>query len=247
MNEYAIAFTVFFASFLQANIGFGFGLFSIPLFMLAGATLPQAIFLVAVNACIQSLIASFSLRHNIPWKSSLTAAGIRMLTIPLGMSLLIWIQQLSEDVPKQVVGVAILLVILSRLTFKPLPREKIHQGWSFLAFATSGLMAGSLGIGGPPMVLWVTALNWEAIKIRAFLISSFCITLIYQVGLFWIKFENDRQMVVELSFFTIPLLLLGTYFGLLTGSRLSTKKLRFSAYLVLAIIALNAILQPYWQ
>lgn len=54
---------------------------------------------------------------------------------------------------KMVIGVILSLVVTIQLFWRPVPVKKMHYGWGLLAFITSGLIGGTCGMGGPPLVL----------------------------------------------------------------------------------------------
>ena len=137
-------------SLLQGSVGFGFGLFAIPILVWAGVRLSEAVAIVSVSIFIQVLVATYQLRSEARWRQVLPATLIRYLTIPVGVALLLAIDALDRAQAKQILGALLLLVLLVQIFWKVEPREDLHPRWMVLAFSLSGVMHGMAAMGGPP-------------------------------------------------------------------------------------------------
>ena len=105
--------------------------------------------------------------------------------MPVGVALMYAIFQLDVARTKQVVGVVLLIVLGLQTCCKVQPRPHIHWAWTVVAGSLSGLMAGLLGMGGPPLVLWLMAHDWPSLRQRTFLWLSFLLLVPFQGRCWW--------------------------------------------------------------
>ena len=231
-------------SLLQGAVGFGLGLFAVPILVWAGVRLGEAVAMVSVSIFIQVLGGTYQLRSEVRWRQVLPATLIRYLTIPLGVALLLAIDALDRTQAKQILGVLLLLVLLVQLFWKVEPREDLHPGWMVLAFSLSGVMHGVAAMGGPPAVLWVMAHSWTNRQTRAFLQSLFLLASPFQISLLYLfsKGAISGALLIGLAF--APLVVLGSTLGVRLGNAIPKQRLRQIAYGFLLVTALASVMAP---
>ena len=78
---------------------------------------------------------------------------------------------------KQVVAAALVCVVTAKLIFRPRRSERLAVGWTVVAAGGSGFLAGKVGMGGRPLVLYALAHKWDRDRFRAFLWSQFLLVL----------------------------------------------------------------------
>lgn len=130
---------LFFSSIVQGIVGFAFNLFAIPLLIWSGLSLSESISLSAIPILAQSLTGTIRLKAHVKWKEAITASCIRALAIPIGIYILIAIDSFDKNSIKQIVGIAILLVVFSQIFLKIKPKEKVSFVWTFTSFFLSGI------------------------------------------------------------------------------------------------------------
>lgn len=236
---------LFLCSTIQGIVGFAFNIFAIPLLIWSGLGLDEAISLTTIPIFFQSATSTYKLRSHVMWKDVGLGTLYRYIGIPIGIYLLGFIAGFDKSSVKQVVGVAILLVVLSQLYGKVESKRAVSPIWTFVAFFTSGLTLGMVSMGGPPAVIWVMAQRWTAIKTRAFLSALFFLASPLQVILLYYSF-GDRL----LSFFILglafsPLVVIGTLWGVKLGEFLDREKLKKIILTLLIITSLVSIFSPY--
>ncbi len=216
-------------------------MFSIPLLLLLGAELSEVIALVMTAVCIQGITALWKMHDAIPWKPTVTACLLRVTGIPLGILGLKQLTAAGRDEVRQFVGLAILLLVASRLLWRP-PSQAPSRWWQVPAFVASGFLAGLIGMGGPPIVLWVTAQGWQPRPVRGFLVTVFLFTLPANLLLLlaMVGWGLGSAMVKGLLFG--PLVVLGSLAGVRVGDLLSRKQLTLAAYGLLLLLGLSAVL-----
>ncbi|MCA9246278.1 MAG: sulfite exporter TauE/SafE family protein [Planctomycetales bacterium] len=235
------------AAALQSSIGFAAGLIAIPLMNLAGATLPQAIVMSLVGSLVQTLAGAYRLRRLISIRRYWRPIAIRTLTLPLGVYVLWRVSSLDPAFIRQLIGAVILLFVSVQGICRVRPSDRIHPAWEWLAFGCSGFTLGLVGMGGPPIVLWVMAHRWSSRRARAFLFSVYLAGMIPQALLLFWAFGADALHAGAAGLVLSPMILCGAWVGLAIGDRISRTLLRRIAYVVLVLIGLGALLGPMWK
>lgn len=237
-----IALILFLGSILQSVVGFAFALFAIPLVVWVGISLPNTLAIVGTSAFLQAVFGTKHLYADVPWKSVIFAMILRVPATLGGLLILHYLSTLSAEHIKFIVGCLLCGIVGLRLIWNVKPVESLHPLWGLLAFSSSGLLAGSCGMGGFPLVVWATSHNWTTGKIRGFLFAIFVGTLPIQLIMLYITFGHDViwGFVVGglLSFCVVG----GTSLGLALGNRIPPHILRTIAYILLLMIALHSMI-----
>jgi len=232
-------------STLQGIVGFASGLFSIPLMLLAGVLLPDAIAINLVATSVQSVLGAWNLSASLPWKTTIRPIAIRFVTLPIGVSLLWLASDWDQALIKQIIGSLVLVAVIAQGLWRVEPREELHQGWEWLAFSLSGTIAGFCGMGGPPMVLWVLAHAWDSARTRAFLFYMFVGGTPPQAAMMLFLFGSDLLLTFGFALTLTPFTAAGAFLGIQIGNTLRRERLRVLMMVVLVLIAVSAIASPY--
>lgn len=233
------------ASIVQGTVGFASGLFLLPILVFAGWSLPEAIAINLVAGVAQNLYGAWRLRAAIDWPAWLWPNLVRLIVLPVGVGALTYVDRLDPAIARQLVGVVVLAIVGTFWLWRVKPREHLHPIWKYLAMATSGFFAGFCGIGGPQMVLWLTAQLWTAARARAFLFFAFAFTLVPHAGLLVWSFDDKAVAALQLGVLALPAALAGIALGLAIGNRLPRERLRRMMLGVLALVAVSAIVTPF--
>jgi uncharacterized membrane protein YfcA len=239
------------SSVLQGSVGFAAGLFGIPLLMLTGIALPQAVAINLVAALVQNSAAVWQLRHEIDYRGAWRPALIRLATLPLGAMTLYYLERSTQssaaykDITAQVVGVVVLAIVLTQWLLRVKPRPSLHPAWEWLAFGVGGYVLGLCAMGGPAMVLWVMAHDWPMQRAKAFLYFLFATGVPFQAFFLWLFFGSPILWAMLVGLTTLPAVVAGIYVGLWIGRRIPDRVLRPVAWIVLVLIALCAIASPW--
>jgi len=239
------AVILFFSSMTQAMIGFAFNLIAIPLLIWTGFALAEAVVLTSIPIFVQLMTNAWKLREAIVWKDVIPAASIRYITLPIGIGLLYVINHLDTAYIKQLVGVMLLLILATQLfiTFKP--REQLHFVWSILAFGLSGIMLGMLGMGGPPIVLWLMAHHWEPKRTRAFITTVFLFASPVQIILLYGKFGEELSHAFIWGIAATPIVIISALIGVRIGNNFDKVRLKKAVMFFLFLTAVISIISPY--
>jgi len=236
---------VFVSAFIQGAAGFGYAMVMMPVLLWLDFSLADAIILSAVTSVVQVGLGCWQLRKYLRWGIALKALVIRTAGIPIGLWLLVQLEQFSSSQIKQIIGLLLLVVILLQLGLRIKPREHLHPIWGVLAFVGSGIMQGVSSIGGPLTVLWVMAQTWSNKVSRAFILHLLLLTLPAHLLLLYFSYGKEMLPPVIQSIWLLPVVLIGTYVGVIAGNQISKTQLRTITYGLLLALAISSVLSPF--
>jgi len=240
-----VALILLASSVLQGAIGFASGLFGIPLLVLTGISLPQAVAISLVASAVQNCTAAWQLRREIDYRRALRPMLLRFATLPLGALALWWVGQSSKGAASQLVGIVILAILAVQWSLRIAPQQRLHPVWEWLTFSLAGFLLGLCGMGGPPMVLWVLAHDWPTSRSRAFIYFLFATGIPLQAFFLWLFFGSEILWAMLLGLAALPILLLGIYAGLALAKVIPDRIMRTLATAVLVLIAISSIVTPW--
>jgi uncharacterized membrane protein YfcA len=239
------ALILFVSSMIQAMIGFAFNLIAIPLLIWIGFSLAESVAMTSIPIFVQLSLNTWKLRRHIVWRDLPLPVVIRFITLPVGIALLYTINGLETATIKQVVGVILLGIILVQLFVHFKPREHFHILWDILAFGLSGMMLGMTGMGGPPVVGWLMAHDWEPKRIRGFVSFLFWISAPVQIALLYWKLGDHVTVAFGWGIAFLPLVIIATLIGIHIGNTFDRKRLKNAVIFFLFLTAVVSILSPY--
>ncbi len=239
-----IALALVFACALQGAVGFGAGLFAIPLMVWAGEGLPSAITITMGGILVQTSWNLFRYRDHVSVRELLPIFGLRVLMMPAGVMLLGVLVGLGTARVKQAIGLMLLGVLCVRWLLRVKPRERVAWGWTVLAGSTSGLTAGLVGMGGPPVVLWVMAHDWPGKKSRSFLWATYLLLIPFNLAVLVYRFGGVIWGSLLLGLCLAPLVVAGSELGQRLGGMMDRHRLRTAALVLLWVLAVVSVLGP---
>lgn len=231
--------------FVQSAAGFAAGLLIIPAMLWGGFSIPEAQASLIVATIPQNTWGVWSFRDAAEPRRLIWPGAARLLFLPVGIASLTWLESFSVVTLRQMVGVMVLIATLVTIGVRPTPRQYVHPGWGWLAFPLSGFFQGLVGMGGPPMVLWVQAHDWDTRQSRVFLFAMYLISIIPALLVLFLFF-GDRIVPVSLGTIAIiPWLLVVTWLGLKAGTALGQERLRRVTYGLLLLTGGAGIAAPW--
>ena len=242
-NFFVIAIILSFGSFVQSVVGFAFGLITIPLMILYGVSLELAAVAVSTATFLQCLVGSYRLWSHIKLSEVVPASVLRAVVMPIGIYVMYQITELDPGSIKKIVGIVILSLVVIQLFVKLDESKEQSKFWSFTAFASSGFLIGAVGMGGPPLVIWLMAQKWSGKKVRAFLFFSFLSTAPLQIFLLERVYGQSVIDVMLYTIYCFPVLFLVSSLGFRVGDRLPSVILRRITYALLVVISVCAVVK----
>jgi len=156
---------------LQGSVGFESGVFFIPLLLVIGLTLPEAVGIQMVCTIVQNGLGVYQLRHHIRLCETIFPVVLRYAFLGVGFWALCRVGTLDPNQVKQIAGVVLLGVLAAQ-------------------FGVSGVVTGLCAMGGPFMALWVMTHDWSPQRSRGFLFFIFLVTLTPQAIIMLIIFRG---------------------------------------------------------
>ena len=234
-------------SIVQGAVGFASGLIGVPLLVLSGFSLPEAATVNLVSTSVQNVIGAWKLWPHLEVRELVFPVAVRWLAIPCGVYVAhLADQRLDPAQSKQLIGMFLLAIVGLLWGLKVTPREYLHLGWQSLIFVSSGFLMGFAAIGGAPMVVYVNSLTWTANKSRAFLFFCSAASLPVAMGMFWVEHGEKILPAAWATICVMPLMFMGLWCGLRVGHRLSKPLFRRITFGLITLIALIAIVTPFF-
>ena len=215
---------------------------AIPLLVWGGMPLTEAIAISSASTLVQALTGMIKLRRAIPWADVKPAIVVRLLALPVGILVLFWLDGIEVAKIKAFLGICIILVVLTQWFLKVQPKERLPAAWNHFAFFCSGLAAGMVGMGGPPLVVWLSAHRWNSDKIRAFLFANFAILSPINVLLIWVTFGARITQALGTGLLCAPVVILGSLAGVRLGSLIPRDRFRMLLFAVLLVLGIASVL-----
>ncbi|HLR71897.1 MAG TPA: sulfite exporter TauE/SafE family protein [Pseudogracilibacillus sp.] len=228
-------FIILIAAVLQTSTGFGFSIISTP-FMLLIMEPREAVQI----SLILSLVISFSLVGKV--KKDVDKGILKRFTVgsivglPIGMIIFLL---LSVTWLKIGIGVLILLLtalLILHVRIKQTSRRDVVIG------GASGALTSSIGMSGPPILLYFSGTNTTKEKLRG-------TTLIYYIFICFMSLMT--QMIVAgttskvwlLSALSLPLIVIGLFLGQYMFMRINQSLFRRLTYALLLFTGVNLLVQ----
>lgn len=218
------------ASVLQTSTGFGFSILATP-FLLLLFSVADAI---QINL-ILSLFISGALIVKI--RSDIDSAVLKRLIagsvagMPVGIAVF-----LSADLEKLKLAISLIILLLTLLLIFSFRIEQTKRRDTFFG-GLSGSLTTSIGMPGPPLLLYFSGTNTNKEKLRgttlAFYLFIYSISLMLQI-----IFSGTSKTVWISSGLAIPLVLAGLYLGQLLFKRIDQRTFRFVTYGILLFTGL---------
>ena len=229
------------ATALQSMIGFGMGLLAVPVLVWAGIPLPSAVATVIGGGVAQVGLGLWRLRGSIDGRVAVRVGVAAWLAIPLGVAVMVLLTQTEPDDIRRGVGIAVVTVVTARLALRPTPRAHVARAWGWLAGATSGFLAGLVGMGGAPLVLFAMANDWDNDRFRAFLWLQFLAAYPLMLAALSWRFGAQVPAHFAIGLLCTPVAWAGTWIGIVATKRWKPGHLRLAATIMLYAIGLSGI------
>lgn len=226
----ALAAIILAAGFLQGLTGFGFALIALPLLDML-IPLKTIIPLVCLLALCISLTLSIQLRRNIHFRCIGLLFAATIPAVPVGVYVL-------KHIPSEYLAISLGVLMVSFTVYqflvKPEPRS-MGKGWTVVAGFLSGILGGSIGAGGPPVIIYSAMQPWSKDQAKGtlafyFLISGITVSSMHAAsGLI-------TQEVLHLFLVSLPSMAVGIFLGLFVYTRISDGGYRKLAFVLVFIL-----------
>jgi uncharacterized protein len=226
---------IFVAAMTQGATSFGFSLIGVPLLGIL-FPLQVAVPVLMIFSLILNSLVLYHIRAHVQLKKIIILVIFGILGTPFGVYLL---KVLAEDTLKLVVGIIIVIVAgvnISGYHFT-VKNEKI----SFIPIGlASGLLNGSVSLGGPPIVLFLNNQKVEKQAFRGNLTLYFWVINLFSIPAYFFS-GLITQEVIRSAVYLFPGLILGTLIGIRIGNQVEEqlfKKISMSLIMGMGILSI---------
>ncbi|KKB44517.1 sulfite exporter TauE/SafE family protein [Bacillus thermotolerans] len=235
MEAVAFIIIILIASILQTSTGFGFSILATPFLLL----LFKPTEAIQINLLLSLFISGALMRKikkdiNYSILKRLIAGSIPGL--PIGIVAFVLI-----DIHKLKLGVSLIILVLTImliLKFRMAQNEKRD----LLAGGLSGSLTTSIGMPGPPLLLYFSGTDTRKEKLRgttlAFYLFIYFTSLIIQMF-----FAGTNKTIWISSVWALPFVLIGLYLGQLLFKWVNQHMFRLFTYLILLFTGIYLLIE----
>lgn len=207
MNMLLIAVIIFFACFTQSVTGFGLALVAMPL-LVEQVGIHTAAPLVALIGTTNSIGMLIHYRRALSLRSVWRLALTSLIGIPLGVFAL---SQINETTVRLILGIIVVAYAGYSLLAPSIPRLK-HTVWAYGMGLFSGVLAGAYNTGGPPLIIYASAQDWETAEFKGnlqslALFNSVMVIVSHALG------GNFTGLVWQRYLIALPIIVIGLLAG----------------------------------
>ncbi|MCJ8009245.1 sulfite exporter TauE/SafE family protein [Lederbergia wuyishanensis] len=213
------------ASILQTSTGFGFSILATP-FLLMIFEAKEAIQINLVLSLIISCSLIYKIRNDIDYSVLKRFVIGSVAGLPVGI-----IVFLLSDMNKLKFGISIIILML---TFLLIFKVRIRQtkGRDLSAGSLSGMLTTSIGMPGPPLLLYFSGIDSKKEKLRATTLAFYLFIYFFSL-LMQIIFAGTNKTIWISSGYALPFVIIGLYFGQLLFVKINQRLFRIFTYIIL--------------
>lgn len=225
------------AFFGEAIFGFGGGLISVPLLTLI-LGVRDGVTLALVFQTLMGILI-FKAHRDISWKAAKPMTFTLILGAGLGTLLLSSVNIVALQL---FLATMIIVFLVKSIWFSGLNLKKYGSDGAHAAGFTGGLFQGVIGVGGPIVTMYLSAILKDKSALRATLIYLLFITCIARIimsipqGLF----NNE---VLQLVMIALPFFLVAIFFGQRLFERINATYYRTGIHMILAGSAIALLIK----
>jgi hypothetical protein len=216
---------------------------SIPMLLWQGLPLSHSVFLGLSVSLFSSLVAWYRMGDDLPWRSSAVASAYRVVGLVPGLALAQATSFMSDTALKGMIGLVVGLGVIAQGIKMLGGGRTLPEGTppsarlAPLAFLSSGLFTGWLGMGGPPLVFWQLTGRASARETRGFLFGVYVFTLPCQLALMLWADPHGITTLFPVLLLSLPLTWVVADATLCVGDKMSPGRLQWASLLFMALLA----------
>jgi uncharacterized membrane protein YfcA len=208
MSETAgLAIVAFLAGFVNGFTGFGAMLVALPLMVLF-IDIKTAIPLITMLGITINFVLVFQLAKHFEVKKWLPLFIAALPGIPVGIYIL---KTMDPRFLEVLIGAVVIMTATATRQLKS-PVTELKKFWAYAAGFAAGLLGGSIGAPGPPVVIYTSLQPWTKQQVKATMVALFTLG---GPGILFLQFFYGfitKDVLLNFSFCILPLV-----FGVLTG------------------------------
>ncbi|SFE37020.1 sulfite exporter TauE/SafE family protein [Thermophagus xiamenensis] len=214
------------SSLLKGMTGFGFALIAIP-FLSMIYPIKVLVPAMTIFNLVSSVMLLLKIRERISWKYFIPMFLASLGGIPLGIYLL---DYLNEEVLRIIIGAVLVFVSLKMLSGIPIAKRYLDKPIVFAGFL-SGILSGSISLGGPPLVIAMNRKNYSKELFRGVFAWFSTFSSFFALGALYVE-KLIPPDSLKLALYYTPLLLVGASLGNRLAALVNAEKFKRVVILV---------------
>ena len=236
----ALFMIVFATAGIQAVVGFGFALLSVPI-MIQVVDLHRAVILASLIGTANNFYQYRDLKHDQDKTQVRRFLWASFIGAPLGIFAFIYADQ---DVLKIFLGLGVLLGVILLVRGRDLTNAHISLDW--LMGVISGFLLTSTSTNGPPLVFALQARKSEPQVFRATLNMIFLVSGVYGLVLF-AAFGEIATSDLWLAAAVLPSMVIGVSIGRFIRNRVDPDRFRIAVLVMLTVAGFSSVFSGVFQ
>ncbi|MGD6870632.1 sulfite exporter TauE/SafE family protein [Sutcliffiella horikoshii] len=235
MEITAFILIILIASILQTSTGFGFSILATPFLLLLFES-SEAIQINLILSLIISMALIMKIRKDIDFGILGRFVAGSVMGLPIGMTIFLLI-----DIDRLKLAVSLIILVLTVMLVLKF-RIKQNKKRDLLVGGLSGLFTTSIGMPGPPLLLYFSGTNTEKEKLRgttlAFFLFIYFVSLVIQM-----IFVGTNKTIWVSSLWGLPLVFVGLYVGQLLFKWINQRIFRIFTYIILIFTGIYLMIE----
>ncbi len=227
----------FLGGFVQGLTGFGVMLVALPL-MAFFIDIKIAIPLIVLLGMLINLILIFQLSGHFETRKFLPMLMFSLPFIPVG----IYIHKSVSQRPLEILVGIVLIATTANTWLRFRPRQALGRGWAAITGFAAGMLSGSIGASGPPVVIYTSLQPWTKSEIKATLVAFFATNGVGVVAFYLFHGFFTAHIFHVFALCALPLVL-GVAAGILLYSRINDEAYRSAVLWLLGVLGLLMLLK----
>lgn len=229
--------SILLASIIQGITGFGFALIAVPLLSFVIPELRNITPIIVIYSLLTNVIIVFKSRRYIDLKKIIPLIIFGIIATPIGTYILLYV---NVSTLKIIIGSIITITAFAMLKNLKIKINNEDISYGIVGFL-SGLLNGSTGLSGPPVVLFLTNQNTDKDVFRANLTFYGLATNIFAIILF-IAEGIINTSVINFTMLYLPALIIGVFGGIIISAKINeTLFKKLTIYLITCLGLYTAI------
>ena len=230
------------AALVQGITGFGFALIAVPLLSLFIPEIKSITPIIVGYSLVTNILIFCKSKNHVKLKEIMPLIIFGIIGTPIGTYILLFV---NAKILKLTIGLIICVTATAMLkNYKiRIKNEKLSYG---LVGILSGLLNGSIGLSGPPVVLFMTNQGIKKETFRANLSIYGIVTNIFALTTFILGgIINNTVVIYAINFF--PALLIGSIIGIKFSTIISEKVFKKTTIYLITILGLYTVIATLFR
>jgi len=213
------------ASVLQTSTGFGFSILATP-FLLMIFEAREAIQINLILSLVISCALIYKIFKDIDYGALKRLIIGSVAGLPIGIIIFLLL-----DMNKLKLSISIIILILTLLLIFNV-RIRQTKGRDITVGGLSGLLTTSIGMPGPPLLLYFSGIGSEKEKLRATTLAFYLFIYFFSL-LIQVAFAGTNKTIWISSGYAVPIVVIGLFVGQLLFSKINQRLFRIFTYIIL--------------